>query len=252
MVDRAYERDAASASAEFGAEFRRDIEDYISIEAVNGCRGASIERPPGHIRNYHGFVDPSGGSQDAFALGVGHYESNRDTVVCDCLREVTPPFSPEQVVQDFSRTLKSYHISKIIGDRFAGLWPVELFAKFGITYEQSAAPKSDLYRDLLPLLNSRRVELLDNAKLVSQLVGLERRTARGGRDSIDHSPGAHDDLANVLAGLCSIAVGTPTFDYKGFNGETVGEDPTSSGGVGATTFSSKATAKSNLSKQEEN
>jgi hypothetical protein len=43
--------------------------------------------------------------------------------------------------------------------------------------------------------------LLDNARLISQLCSLQRRTARGGRDSIDHAPGAHDDLANCVAGL---------------------------------------------------
>jgi len=31
---------------------------------------------------------------------------------------------------------------------------------------------------------------------------LERRTVRGGRDSIDHPPNTHDDLANAIAGLC--------------------------------------------------
>jgi hypothetical protein len=60
--------------------------------------------------------------------------------------------------------------------------------------------KSDLYRDLLPILNSGRAELLDVPRLMSQLCGLERRTARGGRDSIDHAPGAHDDLSNSVAG----------------------------------------------------
>jgi hypothetical protein len=47
--------------------------------------------------------------------------------------------------------------------------------------------------------------LLDDARLLTQLVGLERRTARGGRDSIDHTPGAHDDLANAVAGLAAVA-----------------------------------------------
>jgi len=28
---------------------------------------------------------------------------------------------------------------------------------------------------------------------------------RGGRDSIDHPPGAHDDLANAAAGLAAVA-----------------------------------------------
>ncbi len=34
----------------------------------------------------------------------------------------------------------------------------------------------------------------------AQLCGLERRTSRGGRDSIDHGPGGHDDLSNAVAG----------------------------------------------------
>ena len=42
-------------------------------------------------------------------------------------------------------------------------------------------------------------------RVLTQLVGLERRTARGGRDSIDHAPGAHDDLANAVAGLAAAA-----------------------------------------------
>ena len=70
-------------------------------------------------------------------------------------------------------------------------------------------PKSDLYRDLLPGLTSGTLELLDHPRLVAQLCGLERRTARGGRDSIDHGPGAHDDLANAVAGALLAAVRAP-------------------------------------------
>ncbi len=65
----------------------------------------------------------------------------------------------------------------------------------------AARPKSELYVDLLPLINSRRIELLDDARLLNQLCALERRTARGHRDSIDHPPGAHDDLINAVAGV---------------------------------------------------
>jgi hypothetical protein len=60
--------------------------------------------------------------------------------------------------------------------------------------------KSDIYKNLLPLINSGSVELLDNSRLISQLCSLERRKARGGRDSIDHGPGQHDDVANAVAG----------------------------------------------------
>ena len=82
--------------------------------------------------------------------------------------------------------------------------PRQQFRKLGISYEPAAKPKSDLYRDLLPAINSRRIDLLDHPRLVNQLVSLERRTARGGRDSIDHAPGAHDDIANVVAGVSAM------------------------------------------------
>jgi hypothetical protein len=48
------------------------------------------------------------------------------------------------------------------------------------------------------------VDLLEDARLFAQIVGLERRTARGGRDSIDHAPGAHDDVANAVAGVVDV------------------------------------------------
>ncbi len=53
---------------------------------------------------------------------------------------------------------------------------------------------------LLPMINSQRVQLLDLPKLKTQLVALERRTGRAGKDSIDHPPGARDDIANAVAG----------------------------------------------------
>jgi hypothetical protein len=43
---------------------------------------------------------------------------------------------------------------------------------------------------------------LDVKRLINQLCSLKQRTARGGRDLIDHPqhPGAHDDLANAVCG----------------------------------------------------
>jgi hypothetical protein len=38
-------------------------------------------------------------------------------------------------------------------------------------------------------------------RLIAQIVGLERRVSRAGRDSIDHAPGTHDDIANAVSGV---------------------------------------------------
>jgi hypothetical protein len=58
----------------------------------------------------------------------------------------------------------------------------------------------------LTLLNSGRLELPDLPRLHAQFLSLERRTARGRKDSIDHPPGGHDDLANAVAGAALEAV----------------------------------------------
>lgn len=206
IIDREYERDPASAAAEYGAQFRSDIEAYIPREVVEACIDLGVrERPPLSSTVHVGFVDPSGGSADSMTLAIGHREDK--SIILDCLRERKPPFSPDAVCQDFATTLKSYGISKIVGDRYAGEWPRERFKAHGINYEVAEKPKSILYQTLLPCLNGQTIALLDNDRMVTQLCGLERRTARGGKDSIDHAPGGHDDLANVTAGVCALLAG---------------------------------------------
>ena len=202
VIDRALQRDHASASAEYLAEFRRDIEAYVSIEVVEACITPGVYERPRVGSGFRAFVDPSGGSADAMTLAIGH--SQGEGAVLDCLRERKPPFSPEAVVTEFAQVIKSYGLTTVTGDRYAGEWPREAFRKQGIRYELAESPRSDLYRDLLPRLNSGSVDLLDNSTLLHQLVGLERRVSRGGRESIDHAPGGHDDLANAAAGVLSL------------------------------------------------
>jgi hypothetical protein len=214
VVDRAMERDPASAQAEYLAQFRSDIESFVNREAVEACVALGVfERAPLPSQRYTAFTDPSGGSRDSFTLAVAHQDAGQ--VFLDCVREARPPFSPEGVVAEFATLLKTYRCTRVTGDRYAGEWPREQFRKLGIAYELAPKPRSDLYRDLLPLVNSRRVDLLDHAKLIVQLCGLERRTARSGRDSIDHSPGAHDDIANAVAGALVVAQ-KPVQRIRGF------------------------------------
>lgn len=199
VIAEAYERDPAAAAAEFGAEFRSDVETFVSREVIEAVTVPErFEMPPAAGVAYSAFVDPSGGSADSMTLAIAHREGDR--ALLDAVREIRPPFSPESAVMELAGLLTRYRLSAVVGDRYAGEWPRERFFAHGIRYELSDRPRSDLYRDLLPMLNSQQVELLDAPRLAAQLCALERRTARGGRDSIDHPPGGHDDLANAVAG----------------------------------------------------
>jgi hypothetical protein len=218
VVDRALERDRASAEAEFLAQFRSDIETFVAYEVVQACVGDHVEMAPLDALNYCAFVDPSGGSADSFTLAISHADGER--AVIDCVVEIVPPFSPDAVIEEYASRCKAYRITSITGDRYGGEFPRELFRKHGIEYRCAEKPKSDLYRDLLPLLNSGRIVLPRSERLVSQLVGLERRTARSGKDSIDHGPGSHDDLCNAVAGAAAIAIDKYSYrsDYQWVSG----------------------------------
>ena len=93
VIDEAYEADPASASAEYGGEFRVDVETFIAREVVEAAvmRGR-FELPPGP-GVYVGFVDPSGGSSDSFTLAIAHRRVD-GVVVLDALRERKPPSRP--------------------------------------------------------------------------------------------------------------------------------------------------------------
>jgi hypothetical protein len=203
VIDDAQEEDPAAAAAEYLAQWRVDVEGFVMREVVEACTVLGrYEQPYVSGTVFAGFCDlAGGGGGDSMSLAVGHYDRDAKLAVLDALREVRPPCSPSETVAGFAQLLKSYGVHRVCGDRYAGEWPREEFREHGIEYEPAANAKSDYYRELLPLLNSRRVELLDSPRLMAQLVNLERRVARGGRDSVDHGPGGHDDLANAVAGL---------------------------------------------------
>ena len=209
VIDRAYADDEASARAEFGAQFRRDMESFVSRKAVDAAVvPGRLALPPVSGVHYVGFLDFAGGSGegDSATLAVAH-EEDRDGVkmfILDAVSEVRPPFSPGEVCAEFAVLLRNYSIGWATADKWAGLFPVEHMAKHGVTVRQSAKAKSEIYKEFLPLLNSGSVELLDSPRLLAQILGLERRVARGGQDSIDHSPGSHDDVANAAAGALTL------------------------------------------------
>ena len=204
IIDRAYAKDPASASAEYGAQFRSDLANFLTPEAIAACVMPRVyEIPPRDGLSYYAFVDTSGASSDAMTMGIAHRE--KDVTVLDLVRSVRPPFSPESAVADFCAELRRYRISTITGDRYAGEWPRERFAKNGVAYSVSEKTRSEIYLTFLPAVNSGEVRLLDLPQLRTQLEGLVRRTRSGGKDIVDHKSGAHDDLANSACGALVLA-----------------------------------------------
>ena len=203
IIDKALERDPEAAAAEWLAEWRSDISDFLDRALVDPAIDMAVQgRPPAGHR-YVAFADASGGRGDSFACAVAHSEGT--TVVLDALYERRPPFDPTAAVAEVAALLKTYGLTDVTGDNYGAEWVVEAFAKEGVRYSRADRDRSKIYLDVLPLFTAGRVRLLDNKRLVHQLVTLERRTSRSGRDAIGHPAGGHDDLANASAGALVIA-----------------------------------------------
>lgn len=212
VIDQAYDRDPEAAKAEYGAQFRSDLEAFIAREAVESvARPEPLELPyNSNTRRYFAFVDPAGGGQDEYTLAIGHREQGR--VIVDLIKARRGV--PATITGDYAAVLKAYSIREAHADKYAGSWPADEFAKHGITIEHAPKPRSELYLDALPALTSGRVELPPDDRLITQFAGLERKTSRAGRDSVNHAPGAHDDRANAAAGVIALnSHTTGAFDY---------------------------------------
>lgn len=206
-IDREYETDPASAAAEYGAEFRSDVAAFVSYETVYSLvMRSTTSLPPTEDRQYHAFVDPSGGNVDSMTLAIAHRDPGGRAVL-DLLLEERSPLDPIAITERFCEHLRRYGVVRVNGDHYGGEWPSAAFRERGVLYEVSAMAKSDIYQAWLPLLSSGSCDLLDDPRLISQAAALERRTSRGGRDTIDHPPKGHDDVVNAAAGALVMAAG---------------------------------------------
>lgn len=201
LIDRETEKDPSAARAEWQAMFRDDIEEFLSLDAINTVCTLQGDMAPDRYVVYRAFVDPSGGRADAFTLAIGHYDRDVSKYLVDLLRAWEPPLKPDDVVQDIAPDLKRYRINTVTGDRYSAGWVEGSFEDIGINYEPCGKAKSDLYLDLEGYINTEQVSFPDDKALITELVALERRRGRSGKDKVDHPPRGRDDRANVCAGI---------------------------------------------------
>ena len=214
VIDAALAKDYPKNSAEYLARWRDDVSGFLTREAIDACVMPGVrERGPQAGIKYVGAVDPAGGGPDSYTLAIAHRAG--DIMVLDAIRERKG--SPEAATQEYAALLKSYGIGTVVGDNYAGTWPKEAFARYGITYVKEDRPRTAIYLAVLPLINSQRVELLDGQpKMLVQFLNLVRTAGPSGRDIVNHpeSGGYHDDLSNVASlalVLASVAAQPMTF-----------------------------------------
>ena len=198
------ERDPVGNAAEYLGVERTDVSGFLDAPLVDGntrSEPRELPRMPntatgGHIV-YHAAIDVSGGRSDAAACAVAHREGQR--VIVDGCWRIPAPHDPAHVAKQFAEDLARYGLTHAVADQYGAELSRVLYAEAGLSLVSAVATRSDAYLKLLPLLTTGRIELPPEPRLRSELLGLERRTGRNGKDTVDHRPGAHDDLANAVA-----------------------------------------------------
>jgi hypothetical protein len=194
--------DPTSAASEWDAEFRSDISTFLDDELIDAAvqHDRPLELPPrAYPAFYRAATDSAGGvGRDAYTLAIAHKEGEK--YVIDVVRGTRPgqKFDPQQVTREYAALLKEYRIGAVVGDAYAAQWVAGAWLDCGVSYTTSDIPKSQIYLETLPLWTRGLVGLPNHPKLLKELRLLERVTHRGGKDSVDHCRGQHDDWANSV------------------------------------------------------
>jgi terminase large subunit-like protein len=77
-IAKAYKKDPISASAEFGALFREDSNEFISLAMVMDRTARTVtQRSYDETKRFYAFTDPSGGKGDSAVLAIAHFEAEK-------------------------------------------------------------------------------------------------------------------------------------------------------------------------------
>jgi hypothetical protein len=197
--------DPEAARSEWLGEWRSDLAAFLDDATIEAAidRSRPLELPPRVGFNYVAFTDSSAGRHDAFTVCIAHVANGR--VFADVVQGRKPPFDPASVATDYAILATEYGCRVVHGDSFSGEWVASAFRAAGVEYQRAELTRSELYLEGLPLWARGLVSIPDHYQLLRELRLLERRTARSGRDSVDHGVGGTDDYANALFGALVLA-----------------------------------------------
>jgi hypothetical protein len=203
-VERERRRDEDRYRREYLAEFTESVNSWISPEYINQCivRGR-LELPPQKEINYVAALDAATRGAD-FAIAIVH-KTVGDSVVVDCVRTWTgtknTPLSIEAVLFQIRDLLQTYNTNQVTGDQYYSDAICQQLLKLQIVYQRfdfTVQSRSGLFTNLKYYLGERKLELLDDPKLLGQLRSLRQEQRPGGHVDVRPSSG-NDDSAVALA-----------------------------------------------------
>ena len=195
--------DEAVARAEWLAEFRSDLLGFLSRELIEQAKGTGTRKPERGV-SYECFVDVAGGTgQDSYAMAIAHEEED-GTMVCDLAVERRPPFSADQVTEEFADIAKAYGCTEVTGDYFGAAGRRNGGPPTESPTTGASAPAPRFFIDSLVLFTSGRASIpvgkITSACTLNSRPSKEGRTAPARMPWLTREANFHDDLAVTCCG----------------------------------------------------
>lgn len=202
-IDIELAKDPQRARAEYLSIPRTDVSRLFDAALLDAVTRNEYRELPfrqiihGGKTRYSAGVDVSGGRGDAASCAISHPEGER--VVIDAVRAWPAPHDPVVVAGEIAVFMGLYGLKTAIADDYAAEFSRSVYREAGIELQSAHITRSEAYMHALPLFTTNRVEIPDHPGLRQELLALERRTGRSGKDSVDHPPHGHDDIANATS-----------------------------------------------------
>ena len=221
--------DPSHFAREFLAEFIDAASAWLPAELIEQAVDVGIvERPCKPGVSYTMAIDASGAGNCAFAVTIGHLETQEDVtvVVQDVARTFMKPPSGKLNLKAVMREILSLaaaynHIEFAFSDRYAGQWPVQSFEETALELGMKFTlkdpvimrgpdlirlTKSDAFLETAPLFRTGRIRLVDMPAQVRELRNLEARATEGGRVKVGKPMvrGELDDMATAMATMAAM------------------------------------------------
>jgi hypothetical protein len=205
MLEREKRRNEENYRREYLAEFTDSINSWIIPEILDPCvvRGCT-EVPPRRDARYAAAIDPATRHSD-FALAILEFSPEEKVVLARLVRwrgTRKAPLACDRVLGEIKSILDGFEINCVTGDQYYCDVIGQNLLKLGISYEVSVfgpQTRSKIFANLKHLLVQRKIELLDDPELLSELRSLQEVKTERGQIDVRPGLGMRDDSAVVVA-----------------------------------------------------
>lgn len=205
MLAREQRRNEENYRREYLAEFTDSINSWIIPEILDPCivRGR-VEVPPRRGVRYAAAIDPASRHND-FALAILEFSPDEKVILAHLSRwrgTSKAPVPYDHVLGEIKSILDQFEINSVTGDQYYCDVISQNLLKLGISYEISVfgpQTRGKIFANLKHLLVQKKIELLDNLELLSELRSLQEVKTERGQIDIRPGLGMRDDLAVAVA-----------------------------------------------------